>query len=155
MEFKKHTRRERKQTSYNPEEEGYIKCGKKVNIYNLIQESREDTEIYGTLEKYGCIKTQKLSATELAEAYGDFRNAADLRTSIEQVKAADDLWYSLPLEMRREFGHSKAEFLAHGEEYLKNKLVDQQRKEEFAKNGFIEEKTVEPKQPMEKVDASN
>ena len=51
--FKINIERKRMAQDFNKEEITVTKAGKEINVYNFIQENREDTEIYPTLEKYG------------------------------------------------------------------------------------------------------
>lgn len=120
--FKKHLNRVRRQKKFDKDEIHFIKCGKKINIYNLIQEGREDTEIYPTLEKYGCIDRMLLKGDALNEAYVDMTNAMDLRNSLDQMKAAENVWLNLPLETRREFNFNKHEFIENGLDWMRKKI---------------------------------
>ena len=117
--FKINTERTRHSQSFDKDTIEIKKAGKTINVYQMIQENREDTEIYPTLEKYGSIERMKLDSEG---TYADLRNIKDLRNSIEQVQQADVLWQNLPLDTRREFGHSKKEFIEKGENWLKNKI---------------------------------
>lgn len=117
--FKINTERKRMAQKFDAENIEITKAGKVINVYQAIQDAREDTEIYPTLERYGCIERLKLNTPEV---YEDIRNIKDLRSSMEQVQEANKLWESLPLEVRKEFGHSSKEFLEKGENWLKNKI---------------------------------
>lgn len=113
---------ERKQTKgqeFDKENITFVKAGKKYNVYDLIQEGREDTEIYPTLEKYGCIDRLKLNTEEV---YADVRGLHSLRNSMDQVNKANEIWMNLPVETRAEFNHSKREFVERGEKWLKDKI---------------------------------
>ena len=96
------------------------KYGKEVDVYSWIQEGREDTEIYETIEKYGCIDRMKLDTQGI---YDDFTEIKDLRNFCEQNIKAQELWESLPLETRQEFNHDKTLFAEKGEEWLLNKIA--------------------------------
>lgn len=139
MIFNKKNIRVRVQQHFDKDKIEVTKAGKKYNVYQAIQEAREDTEIYPTLEKYGCIDRLKLNE---AEVYADLRNIKTLRNSLDQIKEAEVLWLNLPLETRREFAHSKREFLEKGEKWLKTKLDEIE-----AKKPKIEE--IQPVQPKE------
>lgn len=102
-----------------------VKAGKKYNNYKKIQEGREDTEIYPTLEKYGCI--DRMIVKE-ADVYEDMRGIKDLRNTMDQLKAAEKIWQNLPVDVRREFNHSKREFLERGEKWAKTKVNEQKAK---------------------------
>jgi len=93
--------------------------GKEIDIYDLIQAAREDTEIYPTLEKYGCIDKIMRNNEGI---FADLTNIKDLRNSLEQMKAAEDMWLGLPLEVRAEYNHSIHEFLDEGQEKLTKQI---------------------------------
>ena len=121
--FKINTNRKRMQQDFDAETIEVIKAGKKINVYQSIQENREDTEIYPTLEKYGCIEdTIKAMEKNKQEIYQDLRGIKDLRGVLQQQQEAQNLWDNLPLEVRREFGHNSNEFMEKGENWLKNKI---------------------------------
>ena len=77
--FKINIERKRMAQDFNKEEITVTKAGKEINVYNFIQESREDTEIYPTLEKYGCIDRMVINEPDV---YSDLRNIKDLRNSL-------------------------------------------------------------------------
>lgn len=123
--FKINTERTRHSQDFDKDTIEIKKAGKIINVYAMIQENREDTEIYPTLEKYGCIDRLKLDTEGV---YADFRNMQDMRSSLDQIKKADELWQNLPLDTRKEFGHSKREFMDKGENWLKNKIEETKAK---------------------------
>lgn len=100
------------------------KNGKKINVYQMIQENREDTEIYKVLEKYGCIDKIKVDEKSI---YADLTAITDLRGVVTQQKKADELWKSLPVEFRKEFANSKENFLENGEKYLKKIITEKEK----------------------------
>lgn len=102
------------------------KAGKKFKVRDWIQAGREDTEIYETLEKYGSIERMKVDIKPL---YGDMTKIKDLRNIHEMVKKSEELWESLPIEMRREFQHDKKIFMEQGEDWLKNKIKELEKLE--------------------------
>lgn len=140
--FKINTDKKRMSQTFDKDNIKITKAGKEINVYQAIQDSREDTEIYPTLEKYKCIDRLKLNTEEV---YGDIRNIKDLRSTIEQVQEAEKLWEGLPLEIRKEFGHSKKEFMDKGENWLKNKIEAEKPK--------IEEPTI--KEPIKQGELTN
>lgn len=127
MNFKMETwaqnRNKPKQTFGNPK---IIRAGQEIDVRTWIEEGREDTEIYPTLEKYGCIDKLIVNTEQV---YGDLTKILDLRSSIEQVKKADNLWNSLPLEIRKEFLGDKKRFMEEGLDWLKKKI--EKEKEEI------------------------
>lgn len=95
------------------------KAGVTFNVYDKIQEAREDTEIIPTLKKYGCIPVQGYDSASL---YQDFTQAQDLRGVLDRKIAAENAFYQLPVEVRREFDNNIDRFMKEGEKYLKNKI---------------------------------
>jgi len=110
------------------------KSGKTFDLYDYIQEQREDTEIYPTLEKYGNIEKLERPAREI---YTDLTNALDLRGLFDQDKKLQALFYSLPLEERKEFDQDFYTFkekgldfyLAKAEKEIKDKQQQQQQQQ--------------------------
>lgn len=122
MEFEFLKWRERKSQDFNKEEITLTKAGKTYNVYDAIQEAREDTEIYPTLEKYGCIDRMMLDTQGI---YGDFTTFKGLRELKDQQKLADQMFYNLPLETRQIFNNDKNIFIKDGEKWLKNKINEE------------------------------
>ena len=100
--------------------------GQKVNVYDMIQEAREDTEIIPTLQKYGCIEKLGIDPNK---TYDSFVQINDLRDIYEAKAKADKLWESLPIEVRKEFNNNANEFMKNGEQWLKQKIAEQKAKE--------------------------
>lgn len=107
------------------------KAGKTFNVYDKIQEGRADTEIYPTLEKYGCIDRMMLDKQSV---YADFQNFKGLREMKDQQIMAEQMFYNLPLEVRQKFNNDKSLFMKDGEKYIKE-LIDA---EEKAKQPILE-----------------
>ena len=120
MEFEHLKWRKRKSQSFDKTKIFLEKAGKKYNVYDKIQEAREDTEIIPTLKKYGCIDRMELDHYAV---YGDFRDFNDLRTLKEQQIKANNMFYNLPLETRQKFNNDINQFMKDGEKYVKQ-LVD-------------------------------
>lgn len=124
-----------------------IKAGKKINCYEEIQNNREDTEIYPTLEKYGCLDRMQLTVQDATELYADLTGQSfELRDLINQQKKAEEMWNNLPLDVRREFNHSKQDFLNNGTKWLKNKIDTAKAAEEKLK----QQATIAPVEPLVK-----
>lgn len=119
MEFKKFEWRERKSQSFDKSKISLTKAGKTFNVYDKIQEAREDTEIYPTLEKYGCIDRMMLDTQGV---YADFTSFKGLREMKDQQKMADQMFYNLPLETRKVFNNDKNVFMRDGQKWLKEKI---------------------------------
>lgn len=116
------------------------KAGKTFNVYDAIQEAREDTEIYPTLEKYGCIDRMMLDHQGV---FDDFTKYGELRELKEQQAMANQMFYNLPLETRQKFNNDINTFMKDGEKYIKNLI------EEDAKRTELSEQPIElPKNPI-------
>lgn len=120
MDFEKFKWRERKSQTFDKSKISIKKAGKTYNVYDKIQEAREDTEIYPTLEKYGCIDKMMLDTKGV---YADFTNFKGLREMKDQQQMADQMFNSLPLETRKAFNNDKNIFMRDGEKWLKNKIA--------------------------------
>lgn len=119
MDFEKFKWRERKSQTFDKSKISLTKAGKTYNVYDKIQEAREDTEIYPTLEKYGCIDRMMLDTKGV---YADFTNFKGLREIKEQQAEADRMFNNLPLETRKIFNNDKNVFIRDGEKWLKEKI---------------------------------
>lgn len=95
------------------------RAGQILDVREWIDSGREDTELYVTLEKYGCIDRM---IVDKEQVYGDITQIMDLKDSMEQIKQADELWESLPLDFRKQFLNDKTEFMRNGLDYLKNQI---------------------------------
>ena len=125
--FKIRGQRERVQQSFDLEKITFLRAGKPVNLYNYIQEQTEDTDIYKTLEKYGCLDTLELSNEMI---FGDFEKCLDLRDIYEQDLAFKNLWNSLPIKVREQFHNNRLEFMKNGEEWLKSEIAKEKANEQ-------------------------
>lgn len=117
-------------------------AGQKINMYDMIQANREDTEIYAIMDKYG---TQQPLENEYVKGklgvdtekvYGEFQNI-NLMDAQNALIATENIWKQLPLEIRNEFGNSKTEFLARGMKWAEEK--ENIRKAELEKQKKYEE----------------
>lgn len=122
MEFKNRKFRERKQQNFDKEKIVFEKQGKKINVYDFIQEGREDTEIYPTLEKYGCIDKMMLNREDIFANYTEIQGLKDLRGLKELEIKSKQMFYNLPPEIRQEFDNDINKFTKNGEKYLKEKV---------------------------------
>lgn len=122
MKFKFMTWRERAQQSFDKDNITLTKAGKTFNLYDAIQEAREDTEIYATLEKYGCIDRMILDKEAVYADFGELKTLRDLKD--QQIKA-QNMFYNLPLETRNKFNNDMNLFVKEGEKYVKG-LIDEE-----------------------------
>lgn len=125
--FKPIIKRTRMAQSFDKNSITLTKAGKTYNVYDKIQENREDTEIYPTLEKYGCIDRMMLDAQGV---YADFQEFKGLREMKEQQIKADEMFYNLPLDIRIKFQNDKNLFMRYGEKWIEEIIA----KEEANKN---------------------
>lgn len=130
--------REKKAQKFDKSKITLTKAGKTYNVYDKIQEGREDTEIYPTLEKYGCIDRMMLNTQGV---YADFQNFKDLRELKDQQNMATNMFYNLPLETRKEFNNNINTFVKEGEKWLKNKIEAEKPKVEKPKVEIEQPKT--------------
>lgn len=134
MQFSFMNWRERKQQTFDKENIVLHKKGKTFNVYDWIQENREDTEIEPTLKKYGCIPTEMLNKQGV---YDNFTIYGDLRGVQEQMKMAKNMFYSLPLETRQKFNNNIDTFVKEGQAYVKGlidaEIAEQKKQEELNK----------------------
>ena len=101
--------------------------GEKINVYQMIQEAREDTEIAEVLKRYGCI--EKLGM-DTKKTYDSLVEINDLRDIYEAKNKADQLWETLPIEVRQEFNNNAHEFMKNGEKWLKEKMAKETQQTE-------------------------
>lgn len=116
--------------TFDPAKNIINKKGQLINLYDFIQENREDTELYPTLEKYGCI--DKIIVDKKA-IYANFQELMGMREMHEQERKANALWESLPIDIRKEFNNDRLSFMQHGEEWLKGKIKAEQKAAEANK----------------------
>lgn len=123
----------RQDFSESKENYSLTQYGEKFNLYQHIQNAREDTEIIPTLEKYGMAKgievLKRYDPEKASKYYGDFREITDMRNMMDKSKKAEEMWKALPLEIRQKFGNSKREFFEKGDTWLKNEIETQLQKQ--------------------------
>lgn len=128
QKFKKWKERTRAQQTFDREKITMKRAGKEINVYDFIQASREDTEIYEVLEKYGCIDKIKRTDQELYADITAIQKLDGLRGMVEQQRQAKEMFEQLPFEIRKEFNNSLNEFSLKAPEYLQ-KLGEKIEKE--------------------------
>lgn len=121
MEYKMRGVRERKQQSFDKENIFIKRNGKMVNLYQLIQEAREDTEPEQTLLKYGMLEGH--IEMDNNKVISDFTEMDDMRGLLDKQIKAKEMFYSLPLETRQMFNNDINKFTKEGKEYVQ-KLID-------------------------------
>lgn len=113
-------KRERKAQSYDKNKIFITRLGKKINLFDLIQESKDDSEITTCMKKYGCIEPLGVDYKKTYENYMEIR---ELRDIYDAKKRADELWDTLPTEVKDEFNGNANEFMNNGEQWLKDKIA--------------------------------
>lgn len=126
-------KRKRMTQSFDKENIHFIRAGQKINVYNLIQTSGEDTDLYAIMDKYGVNSQEAIARAQMntGQLYQDMTgiNApTDLRDALKKMETAENMWKQLPLSVRSEFNNSKAEFMNRGEKWLKNKYEQEKAK---------------------------
>lgn len=102
---------------FDREEKVEIK-GQKVKIVDYIQEA-ESNDIYYNLDKYGCLDRITVDKEKL---FGDFQDFVSLRDIQDKMVKAQNMWNTLPLDVREKFNHDMMQFAAQGEDWLKNEI---------------------------------
>ena len=108
----------------------FIKAGKEINVYELIQANREDTEIIPTLEKYGSIQRMQTNKIQL---YQDVTQMSDLRNALEKINKGKEIWKNLDTNIKNIFNNDVNKFINEAPEYYKKekqKLELEQNKEQ-------------------------
>ena len=98
------------------------KAGRTYNLYDSIQEAREDTEIEPTLKKYGCIDRMIVN---IPDVYADLRGMNDLKSTIERQKKGQEIWDNMSREIKQEFNNNIYNFMDHGLEWAEKKQKEQ------------------------------
>lgn len=115
MKFKSVIKRERKTREFDPNRT-MTRAGKTFVVHDLIQEAKEDCEIYTCLEKYGTLEKMPLNAQKV---YGEFGKMMTLRDIMDQQNEAKRLWNDLPYDIRMKFNNNIHTFIKEGEGFLK------------------------------------
>lgn len=101
-----------------------------------------ETDINNIMRKYQ--KTGELRhVTTMAGEYGDFSNAPDYRSAMDQLIAADALFMELPAKIRDKFGNDPAKFIEFA--------TDKENLEEMRKLGLAPEAPRAPEPQLVKV----
>lgn len=83
----------------------------KTNLYEKIQASKDETLVYNILDKFNAGDVSVLQ--QRRGTYGDFTDMPETLVEAQQTLIdAENYFYSLPLEVRKEFNHSVSEFLS-------------------------------------------
>lgn len=114
----------RAQQSFDRKKIFVEKLGKKINCYDAIQEAREDTEIYPTLEKYGCIDKLIVDKPTLYNDVREIQELGNLREIKNMEIKAENAFYALPLEERKKYNNDYKDFIKNGPNILAQEAAE-------------------------------
>lgn len=101
----------------------FVKYGKPIKIYDFIQESANEVDIYKNLEKYGSIQNAALiMSRKRPMIIADFEECMDLRSLEDKRIAIENIWNQLPTEEKDKFSNNIANFMDNGYEHYTNEL---------------------------------
>lgn len=140
INFENRNFRERSQQKFDRKKIFFERNGKKINVYDFIQEGREDTEIYPTLEKYGCIDKMMLNKEDVYADYTQLQEMQDLRGIKDFENKAKQMFYNLPLEVRKEFDNDINKFTKGADEFVA-KLKKEDEEKAKSENVTVQEGT--------------
>lgn len=109
----------REQQKFDIKKTYFIRKGKKINVYDFIQSNREDTEIIPTLRKYGNLKPMEVDYEGM---YETFTEKIGLREVLDLNRKAEEMFDSLPAEIKVQFNNDKYEFAEKGQAWLNEKI---------------------------------
>lgn len=109
------------------EEDPKVKrAGKMISLKDFTNKNAEDTNIYEVLEKYR--GDLKLTQAELQEHYNtisdDLAEIKNMSDALNLQLKAKETWNALPLDIRKEFGNNKTNFLLNGKKWADKKIND-------------------------------
>lgn len=132
------------QQTFNKNNITLTKAGETFNVYDRIQEGRKDTEIYPTLEKYGCLPTAMTNEDALEylkSNVSEFSQKFDLRDVQQMNLKAQEIFYKLPLEIRNKFDNDIGRFAKEGEKFTKNYIKEQEAIEKAKQEAIKQDNT--------------
>ena len=118
------------------EEDPKVKrAGKYISLREFTNKNAVDSNIYEVLAKYrGDLKMTQAEMQTHAVANAD--NLAEIHNLADAFKVqaqAKEAWATLPLEIRKEFGNNKTQFMINGAKWANKKISDFKAKEEQLK----------------------
>lgn len=102
----------------------WVKYGKEERVQDYIEANKTDTEIYECLEKYGCLKPLEMN---YEGTYADFTEMNDLRSSLEKMKKANEMWAQVPADIKKQFNNDIHEFVDRGMEWVEGEIKKAQQ----------------------------
>lgn len=135
----------RAKTTYS--DGGKIKrAGDEMSLQEYINSNNQDCTIYQVLDTYRGDK--RLTVAQLNTMHqtisDELAEIKDLPTALEVMKEAEKSWKKLPLEVRKEFNNSVAEFQRNGMNWANNKIKayqDEQKAEQLKQQEAIKQNT--------------
>lgn len=112
------------------EEDPMIKRnGKKVSLKKFTNENAIDTNIYEVLDKYrGDLKlTQAELQAKYTEISDDLAEVKSMGEALNLQLKAKQAWNNLPLDIRKQFGNNKTNFLLNGKKWADDKISEYNR----------------------------
>lgn len=111
------------------------RAGKYVSLKEFTNNNAIDSNIYDVLAKYrGDLKLTQAEmqthATAIADNLAEIHNLAD---AFRVQKQAQEAWQTLPLEIRKEFGNNKTQFMINGSKWANKKINDFKAQQEQIK----------------------
>lgn len=105
--------------------------GKYVSLKDFTNENAVDSNIYEVLAKYrGDLKlTQAQMNTYVNAIADDISSIKSMAEALEIEKKAKETWANLPMEIRKEFGNNKTQFLINGAQWANKKINEYKAKE--------------------------
>lgn len=128
MEYKLRTERHRCQQSFDKDKIFIKRGGKMLNLYQMIQEGREDTEIEPTLKKYGCLEGH--IAVDNNKILADFTEIDDFRGINDKAIKAKEMFYDLPLDIRQQFNNNLNTFTKEGKAWVQKRIKEELKAKE-------------------------
>jgi len=104
-----------------------------------IQSAKDECDINKILAKY--LRTRLLDhVRENQGQYGDFTSVQDYHASVQQVREADEMFNSLPSDLRKRFSNDPGSFLSF--------VGDEANRDEAMELGLIPKPVVEEDKPL-------
>jgi uncharacterized protein YdaU (DUF1376 family) len=82
--------------------------------------------------------------------YQDFTKASDLRGVLDKKIQAENAFYNLPVDIRREFDHDIDKFMKNGGEYINKRIAKEQEELRKIVEGIKADKLSEAEKEIEK-----
>lgn len=94
------------------------------------QAFRDESNVNNIMAKYGASRLLQHYG-QFQGNYGDFTNVQDYQTSLNEIIKAQDMFMTLPSEIRNRFANDPAEFLAF--------VGDESNRDEMKRMGLLRE----------------